>query len=496
MVESKVPRSKVKAKAKKKSSAPSFMSARPASRVDPAFKRQHLSILGEPQLTNREIRLGSTLQVFWEWARTHPLPATSIEGVYLAIHDLDIKYTRHCHAADIAFSTLRRDCKYVAAPVLVSFKPRDVHQWEQFVYDYFYNYCIRPLQYNSLVDNGMIAWLCKGGGVPDELAHKVEALCYEHGGLLYSHFLEIIEDFVDSQPGEIRRKETIKSFLSSHEPPKLSAITTEAYKDFEKKIDEHARLLDIQPFWDEEYARWLRPGFAEFPELDALIARRAFHLAIRYDEKRIPSCKAMQMRLDDLMPILKGYIKSCERKHLDNQADTESQRSESEDDEHEETLEEYLEEVLKEEREICSEKIELEQQKDVGKGTSEDERRLRHLAQRDFRCQGILRAIRHYRKEIEKELGPLKPTQKKPARQDSTPCEPTPQRPAAQETILQDAKPQKTVSRKVTAQDVVLPNAREAEAVRPMTEDDQRLQRCRMVEIRRRKLGQRTLRTR
>ncbi|KAI4763869.1 hypothetical protein E4T52_04189 [Aureobasidium sp. EXF-3400] len=363
--------------------------------VNAEFKDKHLSVYGHRLMSNRDLRVVGVAQLLMDWASddTQPdgvregFPLNSVVGINLTIDDFEAVSRRYTEDSEDAFTIFAHEWKW-RPPVLKSFNPMEIGQWELEVYDILYNYCLRPLEYNSLTMNQFIAWLCSNGSVPKSFRTRVEKECLSRGGIKYSEFLEIIKAYCDAQPEEIARKQRLREFFAKNEPPRLQAIGLEEFDQYKRDVIKVAQTnRDILLLWDEQFVFWLSRGFHGYPELAGLIGRRAFELAIRLDETRPPSCKAVNLLFGDLLVVMEDYIN---REHA-RQNEVESESEESED---EAELEIMLNEILHNEREIYYERAEIHKRQAEDRGTDEDNRRLYLLDQREDKCANILRNIR------------------------------------------------------------------------------------------------------
>ncbi|KAI4729056.1 hypothetical protein E4T49_03199 [Aureobasidium sp. EXF-10728] len=497
----KLPRSKLSAKASTAASRRAPFPDPPKGTVlnpdvNAVFKDRHLSVYGHRLMSNRDLRVIGIAQLMMEWASddTQPdgvregFPLSSVVGINLVIDDFEAVSRRYKEDQEDAFTIFAHEWKW-RPPVLQSFKPMDVGRWELEVFDILYNYCLRPLEYNSLTMNQFIAWLCSNGSVPKSFRTRVEKECLDRGGLKYSDFLEIVKAYVDAQPEEIQRKKRLSEFFAINQPPRLQGISLKDFDQWKRDVIKIAQSnRDILLLWDERFVYWLGHGFYGYPRLAGVIGRRAFELAIRLDDTRPPSCKAVNLLFGDLLMVMEDYIN---REH-DRQ--TKDSLEEQSDDAVE--LEVMLDEILHNEREIHYQRAEIQKRQAENKGTVEDNRRLYLLDQKEAKCVKMLEELRQAqgrRKAKFEQAMPRKIESEASGRQELTP-------PMIAD---QDIAPQRAAPREVIAPQrhyTHMPSPRPTYASTPDGKpeeanhdpDYERQQRCRMAEIRRQRLTRRT----
>ncbi|KAI5210219.1 hypothetical protein AUEXF2481DRAFT_152616 [Aureobasidium subglaciale EXF-2481] len=487
--------------------------------VNPDFKDQHLSVYGHRLMSNRDLRVVEVAEILMDWASddNQPnglrsgFPEDSARGINLVIDDFEAVSRRHTEDSEDAFTIFVHEWKW-RPPILESFRPMEVGRWELEVYDILYNYCLRPVEFNSLTMNRFIAWLCSNGSVPKSFRTRVERECLSRGGIKYSEFLAIIRAYVDHQPEEINRKARLSEFFANNEPPRLKAIGLNEFDQYKRDVIGIAQTnRDILLLWDEEFVHWLRRGFVEFPVLNALIARRAFELAIRLDETAPPSCKAINLLFGDLLVVIEDHITNEHQRQalehkihsLQSQLRIEHQRPlsrvefspepENDDSADERELEEMLSDILNQEKELYHQRIQIQKDRDDGRTTIEDQRQLLLLHKKELRCTRALDELRQAQaKRTEKYQ--RKPLQRQSPHGVVQKCE-------------QGAEPHSTVLREIfRPQQHHIYSARleTSQRVRPGDKlaethhdpDYERLQRCRMAEIRRQKLTRGTAKAR
>jgi hypothetical protein len=463
--------------------------------VNAEFKDKHLSVYGHRLMSNRDLRVVGVAQLLMDWAsdETQPegvredFPMNSVVGINLTIDDFEAVSRRYTEDSEDAFTIFAHEWKW-RPPVLRSFKPMEVGQWELEVYDILYNYCLRPLEYNSLTMNQFIAWLCSNGSVPKSFRTRVERECLSRGGIKYSEFLGFITAYVDAQPEEIARKQRLREFFASNEPPRLKAIGLQEFDQYKRDVIKIAQTnRDILLLWDEQFVFWLSRGFYGFPELAGLIGRRAFELAIRLDETRPPSCKAVNLLFGDMLIVMEDYINAEHERLIKMEA--ESLSEESEDDEE---LEVMLSEISREKREIHYQRAAIWKKQAEDRGINDDNRRLYLLDQREAKCDGITQNIRREQERKLKKYGPILP--RNIAYEVLGTDEPT-----ARLIAAGDIAPYRAALREIAPpqqQFPYLPSPRVSFDSRPDEVDYdpeyERQQRCQMAAIRRQKLARRT----
>jgi len=502
----KLPRSKVNAKSNSAAAA----AARRTSYPDPPqgtvfnpdvnaeFKDKHLSVYGHRLMSNRDLRAVGVAQLLMDWASddTQPdgvregFPLNAVVGINLTIDDFEALSRRYTEDSEDAFTIFAHEWKW-RPPVLRSFKPMEVGQWELEVYDILYNYCLRPLEYNSLTMNQFIAWLCSNGSVPKSFRTRVEKECLSRGGIKYSEFLAIVASYVDAQPEEIARKQRLREFFHDNEPPRLQAIGLQEFDQYKRDVIKIAQTnRDILLLWDEQFVFWLSRGFYGFPELAGLIGRRAFELAIRLDETRPPSCKAVNLLFGDMLIVMEDYIHREHDRQMKIEAGPSPEQSEDEAE-----LEDMLNEILHNEREIHYKRAEIYKKQAEDRGVVDDNRILYLLDQKEAKCVKMLQELRQAQERrrmkfeqaiprsiIAEVLGAEEPIAQMVATKDITQRASSGEIASAQQHYTH--MPYFRLSRPNSPVD----NSDEAD----YDSEYERQQRCRMAEIRRRRLTRRT----
>ncbi|CAD0109082.1 unnamed protein product [Aureobasidium uvarum] len=500
----KLPRSKLNSKASIAASRKALFPDPPKGTVlnpdvNTDFKDQHLSVYGHRLMSDRDLRVIGIAQLIMDWASddTQPdgvregFPLNSVVGLNLVIDDFEAVSRRYTEDQEDAFTIFAHEWKW-RPPVLQSFKPMEVGRWELEVFDILYNYCLRPLEYNSLTMNQFIAWLCSNGSVPKSFRTRVERECLSRGGLKYSEFLEIVKAYVDAQPEEIQRKKRLSEFFANNEPPRLKGIGPEEFDQYKRDVVKIAQSnRDILLLWDEQFVFWLSRGFYGFPRLAGLIGRRAFELAIRLDDTRPPSCKAVNLLFGDLLIVMENYISREHNRQIEDNLDLINEQS---DDAIE--LEDMLNEILHNEREIHYQRAEIHKRQAENKGTAEDNRRLYLLDQKEVKCVKMLEELRQAQ------------GRRKAKFEQAMPRNPEPEASRAKELASQMVADQDNALKRAAQREIIAPQQQytHVPSLRPTyasTSDEkpdeanhdpdyERQQRCRMAEIRRQRLTRRT----
>lgn len=440
-------------------------------------------------MSNRDLRVVEVAELMMDWASDdnqpngvrEGFPLNSVVRVNLAINDFEILSRRYTEDSEDAFAIFAHEWKW-RPPVLESLTPTEVVRWEMEVYNILYNYCLRPLEYEAHTINQFIAWLCSDGSMPRFMRTEVEGECLrrEGEGIKYSDFLAYVKATVDTQPEEIQRKKRLAEFFANNEPPRFGAaglVDFDLYKRTVIKVAQTNR--DILVLWDEQFVFWLKRGLHDFPGLVSLIDHRAFELAIRLDETRPPSCKDVHLLFSDLLTVMEHYI-AHERDHQ-----TECRPiSPPEQSDDEVDLEDLINEILHSERQIHHQRVEIQRKQAENRGTDDDERRLHLLDQEALRCVTMLtelqQAQRRRRTKFEQE-----------AMQRNIELEII----MTKRLTAQDVEALRAVLREIMAPQQYYPrtpNRSPGKSVRTnLDPDHERRQRCRMVEIRHRKLTRR-----
>ncbi|CAD0023201.1 unnamed protein product [Aureobasidium pullulans] len=521
--------------------------------VNPEFKEQHLSIYGHRLMSNRDLRAMEVAELFMEWASddSQPnglregLPEDSARGINLVLDDFEDICRRHGEEQEDAFTIFAHEWKWYP-PVLKTFKPVEVGRWELAVYDILYNYCLRPVEFNSLTMNQFIAWLCSNGRVPKDFCKRVEKECLSRGGIKYSEFLQLLKAYVDAEPEEKERKKRLHDFFANNKPPKLKAIGLQEFDQYKRDVIKIAQTnRDILLLWDEEFAHWLRQGFNGFPELNNQIRWRAFELAARLDESRPPSCKAVNMLFGDLLIEMEDYIydqhdvwvrqQNIEAQRSSEKVESQQQKAETRAPEEQRVeaqapqqetaesqvpqaktefewepqaqepnkqiqLEDMLNEILHNEKRIHLHKARIQTNRAGGKGTSDDDRQLQVLHQRELQCLEMLKELRQEqeRRTIQCERA---------MSQNTIPQATNDEMPTYQEIVTKEITPPRAALREIVTPQRHHPYIPDSKVSYPQSYDEngsglpcdpdyERLQRCRMAEIRRQRLTRRTTKTR
>lgn len=465
--------------------------------VNADSKAQRLSVYGRRLMSNRDLRVVEVAELLSDWASDdnqpngvcEGFPLNSVVGLNLAINDFEVLSRRYTEDSEDAFTIFAHEWKW-RPPVLRSLTPTEVVRWEMEVYNILYNYCLRPLEYETQTMNQFIAWLCSNGSMPGFMRIEVERECLRRKGegIKYSDFLAYVKATVDIQPEEIQRKKRLAKFFANNEPPRFGAaglVNLDLYKRTVIKIAQTNR--DILVLWDEQFVSWLRRGLYGFPGLVALIDRRAFELAIRLGENRPPSCKDVHLLFGDLLIVMEHYI-ARERDHK-----TECRPIPMPEQPLEEVdPDDLINEILQNERELHQQRAEIQRKLAENRGTDEDETRLRLLDQNILQCVTMVtevqQAQRRRKSKLEREA-----TQRNIELELIMTTKPTAQDVEAQRAVLREIMaPQQYYTR--------LPTHTPSFSHRPvgrsvqtnLDPDHERQQRCRMAEIRRQKLTRRT----
>ncbi|KAG9517382.1 hypothetical protein KCV07_g6241, partial [Aureobasidium melanogenum] len=468
--------------------------------VSADFKAHHLSVYGRRLVSNRDLRVVEVAELMADWAsdETQPngvregFPLNSVVGLNLAINDFEILFRSHAEDSEDAFAIFTHEWKW-RPPVLKSFKPAEVSRWEMEVYNILYNYCLRPLEYNSHTINQFIVWLCSHGSVPREMHTIIERERLTGQGIKYSDLLAFVKFNVDEQPEEIQRKKRLTDFFANNEPPRLGAVGLEDFDRYKRDVIKICQTnQDIFVLWDDQFVSWLKRGLRGFPRLISSIDRRAFELAIRLDENRPPTCKDIHLMFGDLLIVMEHYIT---REH-DRQTEVRPEPlTEQSDDEVE--LEDMFNEILHNEREIHYQRAEIQKRQAENRETVDDDRRLYLLDQKGLKCVKMLkelqsaqrrRKIKFEQEAMQRKIGSTMFITRKPT---------------AQIIAAQDIELRKAVLQEILAPQQYythMPEHRPSYPHRPYQKSDQvnhdpdyeRRQRCRMAEIRRQKLTRRT----
>jgi hypothetical protein len=464
--------------------------------VNAEFKDKHLSVYGHRLMSNRDLRVVGVAQLLMDWASddTQPdgvregFPLNSVVGINLTIDDFEAVSRHYTEDSEDAFTIFAHEWKW-RPPVLRSFKPMEIGQWELEVYDILYNYCLRPLEYNSLTMNQFIAWLCSNGSVPKSFRTRVEKECLSRGGIKYSEFLAIVSAYCDAQPEEIARKQRLREFFAANEPPRLKAIGLQEFDQYKRDVIKIAQTnRDILLLWDEQFVFWLSRGFYDFPELAGLIGRRAFELAIRLDETRPPSCKAVNLLFGDMLVVMEDYINSEHERQLRLEAGSESEESEDEAE-----LELMLSEILRNKRDIQYERAEIWKKQAEDRGVDDDNRRLYLLDQKEAKCVKISQNIRREQERKRIKYGQVMP---RGVAYEVLGTE----GPTARMTAAGDIAPQRAALREIAPPQEHYPYLPCPKLSRSQSSEDQsdyydeyeRRQRCHLAVIRRQWLSRRT----
>ncbi|KAH0355208.1 hypothetical protein KCU83_g2025, partial [Aureobasidium melanogenum] len=364
--------------------------------VSADFKAHHLSVYGRRLMSNRDLRVVEVAELMADWAsdETQPngvregFPENSVVGINRVINDWEVLSRSHAEDSEDAFIIFTREWKW-RPPVLKSFKPAEVSRWEMEVYNILYNYCLRPLEYNSYTIDQLIFWLCSHDSVPREMHTMIVRERLTGQGLRYSDFLAYVKVNVDEQPEEIQRKKRLAGFFANNEPPRLGVAGLEDFDRYKRDVIKICQTnRDIFVLWDEHFVSWLKRGLRGFPRLISSIDRRAFELAIRLDENRPPTCKAIHLMFGDLLIVMEHYIT---REH-DRQTEVRPESlTEQSDDEVE--LEDMFNEILHNEREIHYQKAEIRKRQAEDRGTVDDDRRLYLLDQKGLKCVKMLKEL-------------------------------------------------------------------------------------------------------
>ncbi|KAG9561893.1 hypothetical protein KCU71_g6001, partial [Aureobasidium melanogenum] len=467
--------------------------------VSADFKAHHLSVYGRRLVSNRDLRVVEVAELMADWAsdETQPngvregFPLNSVVGLNLAINDFEILFRSHAEDSEDAFAIFTHEWKW-RPPVLKSFKPAEVSRWEMEVYNILYNYCLRPLEYNSHTINQFIVWLCSHGSVPGEMHTIIERERLTGQGIKYSDLLAFVKFNVDEQPEEIQRKKRLTDFFANNEPPRLGAVGLEDFDRYKRDVIKICQTnQDIFVLWDEQFVSWLKRGLRGFPRLISSIDRRAFELAIRLDENRPPTCKDIHLMFGDLLIVMEHYIT---REH-DRQTEVRPEPLTGQSDDEVE-LEDMFNEILQNEREIHCQRAEIQKRKAENRGIVDDDRRLYLLDQKGLKCVKMLKELQSAQRKRK-----IKFEQEAMQRNIGSTMFIT-RKPTAQIIAAQDIELRKAVLQEILAPQqyyTQMPEHRPYYPHRPYQKSDQanhdpdyeRRQRCRMAEIRRQKLTRR-----
>ncbi|KAH0345598.1 hypothetical protein KCU81_g4351, partial [Aureobasidium melanogenum] len=468
--------------------------------VNADFKARHLSVYGRPLMSNRDLRAIEVAELMADWAsdESQPdgvregFPLDSVVGINLAINDFEILSRSHTEDIEDAFTIFAHEWKW-RPPVLKAFKPADVSRWEMEVYNILYNYCLRPLEYNSHTVFQFIVWLCSHGSVPIEMHDIIEKERLSGEGIRYSDLLGFVKAHVDLQPEEVQRKKRLAEFFANNKPPTLGVADLEGFDRYKRDVIKICQTnRDIYVLWDEQFVSWLKKGLCGFPRLISSIDRRAFELAIRLDDNRPPTCKDVHLMFGDLLIVMEHYIA---REHDRQTQCTPEPLTEQSDDEVE--LEDMFNEILHNEREIHYQKAEIQKRQAENKGTVDDDRRLQLLDQKAHKCVKMLKELQQAqrRRKIKFEQEAVQRNIESTKFMTGSS--------AAQMITAQDVEMRKAVLQEVLAPQQYYTNMPKHRPSYPHRPDErsgrgnhdpdyERRQRCRMAEIRRQKLTRRT----
>lgn len=466
--------------------------------VNADFKAQHLSVYGRRLMSNRDLRVIEVAELMADWAsdESQPngvregFPLNSVVGINLAINDFEILSRSHTEDTEDAFAVFAHEWKW-RPPVLKAFKPADVSRWEMEVYNILYNYCLRPLEYNSHTIFQFIVWLCAHGSVPREMHNIIEKERLSGEGIKYSDLLAFVKAHVDLQPEEAQRKKRLAQFFANNEPPRLGAADLEGFDRYKRDVIKICQTnRDIYVLWDEQFVSWLRKGLRGFPGLISSIDRRAFELAIRLDENRPPTCKDVHLMFGDLLIVMEHYIT---REH-DCQTEVRPGTLTAQSDDEVE-LEDMFDEILHNEREIHYQRAEIQKRQAGDRGTADDDRRLYLLDQKAAKCVKMLKELQQAQRRrkirIEQEAMERNIKPKAFMTESSTAQMITAQDIEVRRAVLQEIlAPQQYHTHMPKQKPPYRPDERSCQVNHDP--DYERRQRCRMAEIRRQKLTRRT----
>ncbi|KAK6007762.1 hypothetical protein QM012_004576 [Aureobasidium pullulans] len=468
--------------------------------VNADIKAQGLSVYGRRLMSNRDLRVVEVagLMMYWASDENQPsfvgdgFPLNSVVGINLAINDFEVLSKRYAEHSEDAFTIFAHEWKW-RPPVLRSFKPMDVGRWEMEVFNILYNYCLRPLEYETPTINQFVAWLCSNGSVPKDMRIEVKRECLRRGGIKYSDFLAYVKATVDVQPEEIQRKKRLVEFFATNEPPRLEATSLQGFDQYKRDVIKVVQTnREIYVLWDEEFASWLKRGLQGFPKLVSSIDRRAFELAIRLDENRPPTCKDVHLLFGDLLIVIERYI----IREDDSQSGvTQESIIEQSDDEVE--LEDMINEILHHEREIHYHRAAIQRKQAENRGTVDDDRHLYLLDQKEIKCVTMMKELQQAqrRKKIKFEQEATQRNVESMFHMN--------QRSNAQPVAARDTEVQRIALREVlapprhgTGMSLHRPHYLHTSDAKPVEADHdpdyERRQRCRMAEIRMAKLTRRT----
>ncbi|CAD0088819.1 unnamed protein product [Aureobasidium mustum] len=464
--------------------------------VSADIKAQRLSIYGHRLMSNRDLRVVEVAEIMMDWASDdnqpdlvrEGFPLNGVVGLNLVINDFDDVLRRYTRDSEVAFNLFAHEWKW-RPPVLRSFTPMEVGRWEMEIYNIFYNYCLRPVEFEGHAMNQFIAWLCSSDSVPRDMRIEVErARLGRCGGIKYSDLLAYVKAMVDQQPEEVQRKKRLLQFFANSEPPRLGAISPEAFARYRRDIIKLTQTnRDILVLWDAQFASWLKRGLQGFPKLVSSIERRAFELAIRLDEHRPPSCKDVHFMFGDLLVVIDNYI--IHEHELQTEIRPGSLTEQSDD---EVELEDMINEILHNEREIHHQRAEIRRKQAENRGTVEDDRRLYLLGQKGLKCVKMLNELQQAqrRRKIKFEQQAMQRNRvsmfsliRKPNAQDIEA-----QRAALREVIA----PQQHCTSTPNHRPFYLHASNAKPAGASHDPEHERQQRCRMAEIRRQRLTRRT----